>query len=166
MVHAAAFAAPPPTPSCRGDTLVVAGEKELPVSLSLPGRCNRANAAMAAMAATVLGVDGAAALAAMADVRDVEGRFASVDLGDVRVRLLLAKNPAGWAELLDLLDGGDTPVVIGINARIADGHDPSWLWDVAFERLAGRLVVATGERCSRPGRAPPPRRCGAPHRAR
>ncbi len=38
------------------------------------------------------------------------------------------------------------PVVVAINARIADGHDPSWLWDVAYERLAGRLVVATGER--------------------
>ena len=63
------------------------------------------------------------------------------------VRLLLAKNPAGWTELLDLLEGGTDPVVIGINARIADGHDPSWLWDVPFERLAGRLVVATGERC-------------------
>ena len=46
-----------------------------------------------------------------------------------------------------MLDGGTDPVVIGINARIADGHDPSWLWDVPFERLAGRLVVATGERC-------------------
>jgi hypothetical protein len=36
--------------------------------------------------------------------------------------------------------------VVAINARIADGRDPSWLWDVPFERLAGRLVVATGER--------------------
>ena len=38
------------------------------------------------------------------------------------------------------------PVVVVINARIADGRDPSWLWDVPFERLAGRLVVASGER--------------------
>ena len=38
------------------------------------------------------------------------------------------------------------PVVVAINARIADGKDPSWLWDVPFERLQGRLVVATGER--------------------
>jgi lipid II isoglutaminyl synthase (glutamine-hydrolysing) len=30
---------------------------------------------------------------------------------------------------------------------VADGRDPSWLWDVPFERLAGRTVVATGERC-------------------
>ena len=29
------------------------------------------------------------------------------------------------------------PVVVAINARIADGRDPSWLWDVPFERLAG-----------------------------
>ncbi|HUI03468.1 MAG TPA: MurT ligase domain-containing protein [Acidimicrobiales bacterium] len=141
------FRRPAPHAVLRGEVLERAGGKALAIRLSLPGRCNRANAAMAAMAADVLGVDPAAALAAMAEVRDVEGRFAAVDLGDVRVRLLLAKNPAGWTELLDLLDGSDTPVVIGINARVADGHDPSWLWDVPFERLAGRTVVATGERC-------------------
>jgi lipid II isoglutaminyl synthase (glutamine-hydrolysing) len=36
--------------------------------------------------------------------------------------------------------------VVSINARTADGADPSWLWDVPFERLAGRAVVATGDR--------------------
>jgi len=35
---------------------------------------------------------------------------------------------------------------VGINARVADGQDPSWLWDVDFERLRGRWVVAAGER--------------------
>ena len=39
------------------------------------------------------------------------------------------------------------PVVVGINSRVADGRDPSWLWDVPFERLAGRPVVSCGERC-------------------
>ena len=29
---------------------------------------------------------------------------------------------------------------------MADGADPSWLWDVPYERLAGRSVVATGDR--------------------
>jgi CobQ-like glutamine amidotransferase family enzyme len=126
---------------------VTADGRTLPLRLVLPGRCNLANAAMAAVAAAAMGIDEAVALAAMASVTDVEGRFATVTWGATRVRLLLAKNPAGWTELLDLLEGGTDPVVIGINARIADGHDPSWLWDVAFERLAGRLVVATGERC-------------------
>ena len=48
--------------------------------------------------------------------------------------------------MFDLLAPPPTPVVVAINARIADGKDPSWLWDVPFERLRGRLVVATGER--------------------
>ena len=59
---------------------------------------------------------------------------------------LLAKNPAGWHEALDMLEPMPQPVIVAINARIADGHDPSWLWDVPFERLRGRRVVATGER--------------------
>ena len=45
-----------------------------------------------------------------------------------------------------MVDGSDSAVVVAINARIADGRDPSWLWDVPFERLAGRFVVASGER--------------------
>jgi UDP-N-acetylmuramyl tripeptide synthase len=59
---------------------------------------------------------------------------------------MLAKNPAGWDELLDLVAHADSPLVVSINARIADGADPSWLWDVPYERLAGRSVVATGDR--------------------
>jgi CobQ-like glutamine amidotransferase family enzyme/UDP-N-acetylmuramyl tripeptide synthase len=141
------FRRPRPDAVLRGDVLVTGDGRDLRVDMVLPGRCNLANAAMAAVAAGVLGVDEAVALAAMQSVVDVEGRFATVQWGAQRVRLLLAKNPAGWAELLDLLEGGADPVVIGINARIADGHDPSWLWDVDFERLAGRPVVATGERC-------------------
>ncbi|HTC86179.1 MAG TPA: DUF1727 domain-containing protein, partial [Candidatus Acidoferrum sp.] len=61
-------------------------------------------------------------------------------------RLLLAKNPAGWLEVFDMLAPSPGPVVVVINARIADGRDPSWLWDVPFERLAGRTVAASGER--------------------
>ena len=128
------------------EDLVLAGGRRIPVRLQLPGWCNRANAAMAAMAAAVLGVDPAEAVPAMAGVGAVAGRYEVVTVGGVQVRLLLAKNPAGWAETLDLIRPAPLPVVVGINARIADGRDPSWLWDVPFERLAGRLVVATGER--------------------
>jgi lipid II isoglutaminyl synthase (glutamine-hydrolysing) len=127
--------------------LELADGRVIPISLSIPARCNRANAAIAAVAASVLGTDVADALAAMSSVQEVEGRFSTVRIDGITTRLLLAKNPAGWAELLDLLDVSDVPIVVGINSRIADGHDPSWLWDVPFEQLAGRLVVATGERC-------------------
>ena len=146
VVQRAAFVAPSPTCVLQDGDFVTA-KRRLPVKLELPGRFNQANAVMAAATAEVHGVDAQDALAAMAGVGEVEGRFSVVTLGAVTTRLLLAKNPAGWTELLGMLDDNPEPVVIGINARIADGHDPSWLWDVPFERLAGRTVVATGERC-------------------
>jgi lipid II isoglutaminyl synthase (glutamine-hydrolysing) len=125
----------------------LADGRRLPVLLSLPGRFNQANAVMAAAAAEVMGVPTETALAAMVGIDGVAGRFSIRQLDGVSARLMLAKNPAGWAELLELIDVDTAPVVIGINARIADGKDPSWLWDVPFERLAGRPVVASGERC-------------------
>jgi len=118
----------------------------LEVALSLPGRVNRVNAAFALAAATALGADPSAAGAALGQVQEVAGRYRVARLGGHPVRLLLAKNPAGWHEAIDMLTPAPAPVVVAINARIADGHDPSWLWDVEYERLAGRLVVATGER--------------------
>ncbi len=117
-----------------------------PVDLALPGRFNQANALMAAVAAEACGVDAFTALEAMAGVEQVAGRFTVRSFGGVRARLMLAKNPAGWDELLDLVAGSDAPLVVSINARVADGADPSWLWDVPYERLAGRSVVATGDR--------------------
>jgi UDP-N-acetylmuramyl tripeptide synthase len=117
------------------------------IRLLLPGRFNHSNALMAAVAAEAMGIAVADGLAAMAEVDEVAGRFTTRLVSGVRTRLMLAKNPAGWSELLDLVGKEDGPIVISINARTADGADPSWLWDVPFERLAGRVVVATGDRC-------------------
>jgi UDP-N-acetylmuramyl tripeptide synthase len=116
------------------------------VAPAMPGRFNRANALMAAVAAEGMGVELHTALDAAATLREVAGRFSVRTVDDVPVRLLLAKNPAGWSELLELVAGDGAHLVVGINARIADGRDPSWLWDVPFERLRGRAVIATGER--------------------
>jgi UDP-N-acetylmuramyl tripeptide synthase len=128
-------------------TLVPPGGGRIPLCLSLPGRANRANAAMAAAAAQQFGVSLSEAVAAMAGTAEVAGRYRTIIVGEnTRARLLLAKNPAGWLEVFDLLSPPPAPLVIAINARVADGKDPSWLWDVPFERLRGRVVVATGER--------------------
>ncbi len=131
------------------------------VDLELPGRFNRANAAMVALAAPFMldedepGSRPASGryldtvLSRMAHVDQVAGRFSSTTWKGWEVRLLLAKNPAGWTAIFDLLDevgAHDAPVVLSINARTADGLDTSWLWDVPFERLVGRSVVATGDR--------------------
>jgi UDP-N-acetylmuramyl tripeptide synthase len=129
-----------------GTTVVGPGERRVELELSLPGRANRANAAMALTLAGVLGADPPRAAAAMSGVAEVVGRYARVHVDGREARLLLAKNPAGWVEVFDILRSPPLPVVVVINARVADGRDPSWLWDVPFERLAGRLVVASGER--------------------
>ena len=128
--------------------LAVLGDgRRLPVTVGLPGRFNRANAVMGAVAAAALGHDIGQSFRAMASVEEVAGRFTVREVGGVPARLLLAKNPAGWAELLHLVRSGSDPIVVAINARVADGRDPSWLWDVPFESLAGRPVVASGDRC-------------------
>jgi UDP-N-acetylmuramyl tripeptide synthase len=119
--------------------------EELPLDLKLPGTVNRGNAAFALAAAAALGVPPRVAAARLADVDTVDGRYAELDLGGRRARLLLAKNPAGWAAALAMIDP-DSQLVVGINARIADGTDTSWLYDVPFERLAGRTIGAIGDR--------------------
>lgn len=129
-----------------GDDVCTADGRRLAVPVVLPGRANRSNAAMATAAAGVLGVDATEALAAMGTVDNVAGRYGTETVGGRPVRLLLAKNPAGWQEALEMVGTSDAPAVVSINARIADGRDPSWLWDVPFENLRGRFVVAAGER--------------------
>jgi UDP-N-acetylmuramyl tripeptide synthase len=129
---------------CRG---LWSDGRSISINLELPGRFNQANALMAAVAAEAQAIDASIALEAMAGIRTVAGRFTIRQFGQASARLMLAKNPAGWSELLDLVAEDKGAVVVSINSRVADGADPSWLWDVPFERLAGRRVVATGDRC-------------------
>ncbi|HZQ26621.1 MAG TPA: DUF1727 domain-containing protein [Acidimicrobiales bacterium] len=120
------------------------------LDLSLPGRFNRGNAAMAAVAAVAMGVPAAPAVAAETSVGSVADRYVVRPWGDGKeVRMLLAKNPAGWLEVLELLATSDADsFVIALNARGEDGTDPSWIWDVPFERLRDRYVVCAGERAA------------------
>jgi lipid II isoglutaminyl synthase (glutamine-hydrolysing) len=135
-----------PTPDARltVDGLRLKGGRTFPVDFPLPGEANQANAALAACAATKFGVSVPEALSAMAHVREIEGRYAERSICGRNVRLLLAKNPAGWAETLDILETNSRPLVLSMNAEAVDGRDTSWLYDVPFEVLAGRRVTVTG----------------------
>jgi len=125
--------------------LIDAADHAVPLQLALHGRAAGANAVMAVAAAHALGVPVEAAVGTLAAVGDVDGRYRSLVLAGRTVQLLLAKNPAGWLEVLDdVRDKGS--LVLGINARTADGTDPSWLWDVPFEQLRGRCVIVFGDR--------------------
>jgi lipid II isoglutaminyl synthase (glutamine-hydrolysing) len=118
----------------------------LPMQLSLPGTVNRGNAAQAVAAAVTLGASPAEAVAAVSLVDEVAGRYRTVRLGAHTVRVLLAKNPAGWQEALSMIDKQAAGVVIAVNGQVPDGEDLSWLWDVRFEHFEDTSVVAAGER--------------------
>jgi UDP-N-acetylmuramyl tripeptide synthase len=117
------------------------------VQLPLASDGSALDLAAAWAAATRLGVDPASALATIAGIGTVQGRYATCSWRGLMVRLLLAKNPAGWDEALSAADDRGRAAVVAINAGIPDGRDPSWLWDVDMARLGGRPpVAATGER--------------------
>ena len=137
----------PPAHEVDGDALAF-GDAPVVLRPGVPGQYNIGNAALAVVAATKLGVPLDVASGAISEVRSVAGRYRTVTVGSTRARLLLAKNPAGWGELIAMIEGDTRPLVLAINARIADGKDPSWLWDVEFERLRGRRVLAGGERAA------------------
>ncbi len=125
--------------------LMIHGQ-EVPLELSLPGHFNEANAAMALAALSEVGVDPVAAASRINTVRDVAGRFTLRRWHGHTLELLLAKNPSGFDALISTVQEGDKDLWIAINARVADGRDPSWLYDVPFERLRGHRVWCLGDR--------------------
>jgi lipid II isoglutaminyl synthase (glutamine-hydrolysing) len=137
---------PPVSWVLAGDEVIDPGGRSRTLDLALPGRANRANAVVALAVAEVFGISFGQAIGAISGVRSVAGRYTQVERHGCALRLLLAKNPAGWLEALDILVPPPVPVLLGVNAQIPDGRDTSWLWDVDYRRLRGRPVFVTGER--------------------
>jgi UDP-N-acetylmuramyl tripeptide synthase len=127
-----------------------AGEIEL--ELPLPGLYNVYNALAAVAAGLRLGVEPGRIAAALSEMRAAFGRVETIAVAGKPVSILLIKNPAGANEVLRTLrleaGGGEIDLWIGLNDRIADGRDVSWIWDADFELLAGgvRRVVCAGTR--------------------
>jgi len=117
---------------------------------ALPGLYNVYNVVAAASAGLSLGLKPELVQAVVKDFAGAFGRTELVDIGGKRLRLLLAKNPVGFNEVIRtlLLDPGPLHLYLALNDRIADGQDVSWIWDVDFELLAGRaaIVLVGGDR--------------------
>jgi lipid II isoglutaminyl synthase (glutamine-hydrolysing) len=127
----------------------------LRIRLPLPGLYNVYNALAALSAALELGVAPDQAVAGLERVEAAFGRVETVQVGSTPVSILLIKNPAGANEVLRTLGleaareaAGGIDLWIGLNDRIADGRDISWVWDADFELLAGavRRVTCAGTR--------------------
>jgi len=127
-----------------------ASSESVLIQSRLPGLYNVYNVLAAAAAALALGVPLEEIATTVASFRPAFGRGEEILIEGQRVMMLLAKNPAGFNEVLRTVTASGKPIVgvIAINDLIADGRDISWLWDVDFELLAGRCraVVLSGLR--------------------
>jgi UDP-N-acetylmuramyl tripeptide synthase len=122
------------------------------VSLRVPGLYNVYNALAAAALAQLLGASLDDVAAGLARFGAAFGRFERIVVGDRTLLTLLIKNPAGANEVVRTVVDGGAPslAVIALNDGVADGRDVSWIWDVDFEPLLGRLdrLVASGDRAA------------------
>jgi len=137
---------PPVSWMLYGEQVIDPSGRATKLDLTLPGRANRANAVVALAVAEAFGVHISHALPQLRAVTSVAGRYTQVNRRGCDIRLLLAKNPAGWLEALDVLAPPPAPVLLAVNANGPDGRDTSWLWDVDYRRLRGRNVLVGGER--------------------
>lgn len=120
----------------------------VPVALGVPGPVNVDNAAFALAVADLLEVPPSVAAARFPGIVDVGGRYRQIRVGGTDVRLLLAKNPAGWEAAFGTLGedlGEGRALALGVNAQGVDSRDTSWLWDVDFTLLHGHRVGVFGE---------------------
>ena len=140
------FARPPTRWVLSGDSVIDEDGQLHDLVLSLPGRANRSNAVVALAVASYFGASVDQALPLVRTVTSVAGRYTQVQRHGRNVRLLLAKNPAGWLEAFDVLGPPPGPVLLAVNAQVPDGKDTSWLWDVDYRVLTGRRVLVAGER--------------------
>jgi UDP-N-acetylmuramyl tripeptide synthase len=125
---------------------------ELSVELPLPGLYNVYNALAAIAAGLELGIAPERIGPALGAMRGAFGRVETIAMDAKQVSILLVKNPAGTNEVLRTLKleavAGPLDLWIGLNDRIADGRDVSWIWDADFELLEGavRRVTCAGTR--------------------
>lgn len=114
------------------------------------------NLTAAAAACITAGIDPSDALAALSGLRTDQTRYKEIAIGDRAGYVILSKNqnPVSFdlsiGEVLRLTEGGGPAAVVAYINNINHTHqkDTTWLWDISFERLAGReiSVVCAGPR--------------------
>jgi UDP-N-acetylmuramyl tripeptide synthase len=129
---------------------VLAGTSQQEVVIPLPGLYNIYNALAAITAARSLDVEWEPVISGIEQAKPAFGRGERVQVEGRTLRLLLAKNPTGFNEVLRTLfsQGAARHMLFVLNDNIADGRDISWIWDVDFERAVGltRTLVVAGTR--------------------
>ncbi len=113
-------------------------------TVKVPGIYNVYNSLAAAGVGVAMGIDPVTVGTGIGEFSAAFGRVERVELQGRELFMALVKNPVGFDEVLStiLRSPGEKNVMIVINDLFADGTDVSWLWDVDFELLAGRVRFA------------------------
>ncbi|MHB8896374.1 MAG: MurT ligase domain-containing protein [Candidatus Geothermincolia bacterium] len=118
--------------------------------IPLPGLYNVYNILAAMTASLASGVEPDIVISAVEEFTAAFGRVERVQVAGREILMILAKNPAGFNEVIRTLTFGEgrKSVMLALNDNIADGRDVSWIWDVDFEMFRGRIdeVVCSGIR--------------------
>ncbi|MEO7021060.1 MAG: MurT ligase domain-containing protein [Ktedonobacteraceae bacterium] len=115
------------------------------ITIPLPGLYNIYNALAAIATAHALELAWTPIVSGIEQFKPAFGRGESVQVAGRTIRMLLAKNPTGFNEVLRTLfsDGKKRHVLFVLNDNTADGKDISWIWDVDFEQTSGNLAALT-----------------------
>lgn len=115
------------------------------ITVPLPGLYNVYNALAAIATAHALGLSWEPTVSGIEQFKPAFGRGERVQIEGRTVRMLLAKNPTGFNEVLRTLFSGETKrhVLFILNDNIADGRDVSWIWDVDFEQALPGIETLT-----------------------
>ncbi|MDD5748242.1 MAG: Mur ligase family protein [Actinomycetota bacterium] len=108
--------------------------------IPLPGLYNIYNVLGAFSCALCLGIEPEGIIDAIENFRAAFGRLEEIKIGEKKILMILAKNPAGFNEVLRMLAEEDQKmdIMLALNDNIADGRDVSWIWDVDLEVMAGK----------------------------
>jgi len=129
---------------------LAASVQQREIVIPLPGIYNVYNALAAATATLAADVAWEPIISGIEQSKPVFGRGERIQVEGRTVRLLLAKNPTGFNEVLRTLFSESIPrhILFVLNNNTADGRDISWIWDVDFECCVGQVqtLVVAGSR--------------------
>ncbi len=124
--------------SVDGEDAVVDGE-HYPLKLSIPGEYNRRNAAAAIAAVKAMGKLGENGLSALAEMNPVFGRNELICGDGFNIRMILAKNTAGWNVTLGTLSELCKHIIprlyLVINDFAGDDRDHTWIESNDYQPL-------------------------------
>jgi lipid II isoglutaminyl synthase (glutamine-hydrolysing) len=126
------------------DIVIQNSGQKYAINTLLPGNYNIYNV-LAAIAATYPRFK-EKSLEPVSHFQPVFGRGEEIEVGKAKFYMHLVKNPAGFDEVLNHIQGisqnNSLNIAFLINDNVADGKDMSWLWDINVEGFVANQSIS------------------------